>query len=170
MSAEDRVDQNHLRDVLYYNKQFGIFVWKINIGRARIGNIAGKLDVNGYVKIGIKGAHYFAHRLAFLYVNGRFPEKHTDHINGIRTDNSFSNLRCVTRQENQRNQKKPITNTSGVVGVSWAKNRNKWESKIKVSGKTIHLGRHFSFFEAVCARKSAERLYSFHVNHGRSVC
>ena len=50
-------------------------------------------------------------------------------------------------------------NTSGVVGVSYAKDRNKWASQIKVNNKTISLGHFLKKEDAIKVRKEAELLY-----------
>ena len=44
-------------------------------------------------------------------------------------------------------------------GVSWSKERKKWEAHIQLHGKTIHLGRYADFTEAVKVRKRAEEEY-----------
>jgi AP2 domain len=51
-----------------------------------------------------------------------------DHINRRPFDNRVHNLRIVTQKMNDRNRKKPMTNTSGFMGV--CKNRNSWVSTI----------------------------------------
>lgn len=45
---------------------------------------------------------------------------------------------------------------------------SRWVAYIKLKGKEKHLGYFCHFFDAVCARKSAEDRYGFHTNHGRS--
>ena len=52
----------------------------------------------------IFGTAFPAHRIAFLWMTGRWPEPETDHINGIRNDNRWSNLREVTVSQNQLNR------------------------------------------------------------------
>jgi hypothetical protein len=49
---------------------------------------------------------YYAHRLAWLWWFGEWPEGGLDHINRIRNDNRIDNLREATRSENQRNRRK----------------------------------------------------------------
>lgn len=71
-----------------------------------------------------------------------------DHKNGNTLDNQYNNLRVCTNTQNIRNSKKPITNTSGIKGVYWDKNRNKWHAQIKVNNKVIFLGRFSSKIEA----------------------
>jgi DNA-binding XRE family transcriptional regulator len=50
-------------------------------------------------------------------------------------------------------------NKSGVKGVSFDKERNKWVAQIKVGGKSINLGRYETLEEAAEARRQAERKY-----------
>jgi len=62
----------------------------------------------------------------------------TDHIDGDGLNNCKSNLRVVTSRQN--NQNKHMKKSSIYPGVSWFKNEGKWYSKIKINGKTKHLG------------------------------
>lgn len=93
------------------------------------------------------------------------PEIKVDHIyhnengEGRRYDNRKSNLRLVSHSDNMKNTKKRVTNTSGVVGVNWDKRKNKWESRISVNGKKIHLGYFDDKEEATRVRKEAEEKY-----------
>jgi len=84
---------------------------------------------------------------------------HTDHINRVKLDNRKSNLRTVTRKQNQRNTKLFKTNTSGYKGVSWAKNMRKWEAYIWKDNKKINLGHFEDIRDAVLSRRRGESLY-----------
>lgn len=162
--------QAKLKEVLHYDPETGVFTWKVPIANCiRVGAVAGSKDSYGYHKIAIKGKTYKAHRLAWLYTHGKFPEEAIDHINGIRDDNRIANLRAVTAQENQRNQKKYVHNTSGVVGVHWHKRHKKWNARIFADNKRIHLGSFSDIALAIEARKAAEKQYNFHPNHGRGI-
>lgn len=121
----------------------------------------------GYLHGDILNQRYKAHRVAWALHFGEWPTGHIDHINGDPADNRIDNLRIVTPTENMRNQKLNSANTSGVVGVSWASHRSKWNAYIKVDRRKIHLGLFNSVAEAAAARKAAERKYGFHPNHGR---
>ena len=55
------------------------------------------------------------------------------------------------------------------MGVTWCKKMERWKSTIKIDGKSIHLGYHLNFGNAVDARKNAEVLYGFHKNHGKDL-
>lgn len=130
--------------------------------------VATSSDGRRYLLIHIDRYPFKAHRLAFLYEEGKLPDLQVDHINQDRGDNRWSNLRLVTALENSRNQKIPKNNKSGVIGVFWRNSRKRWRSQIKVCGDDIRLGEFKDFFEAVCSRKSAELKYKFHKNHNKS--
>jgi hypothetical protein len=81
-----------------------------------------------------------AHRLAWLWVHGRWPGCEIDHINSDGLDNRIQNLREATHAQNQRNQSKRSDNTSGLKGVSWHKRGKKWKAQICHMGKWHALG------------------------------
>lgn len=157
--------QEHLKEWLYYNPHLGIFVWRKNKGtRAKAGAIAGCQQGHGYIDIIFDKVRYSAHRLAFFYMTGAFPERHTDHINGIRHDNRWCNLRAVTAFENHRNHRMSKNNTSGVTGVG--KIGDRWRAQIKHDYQIIHLGSFDTKEEAIECRLAANIEYGFHENHG----
>jgi hypothetical protein len=63
-----------------------------------------------------------------------------DHIDGNGLNNTKNNLRFLSRSQNSRNRHKHKNNSSSYVGVCWHKGRNRWVSRIKRDGKSIHLG------------------------------
>ena len=108
--------QKKLKQILYYNKDTGFFVYIKDIFNldtkfvVRAGDIAGSIDNQGYVSITIKGKRYSLHRLAWLYTYGHFPKQQIDHINRIRNDNRIINLRDVSGKVNMSNKSKPGEN------------------------------------------------------------
>jgi len=120
----------------------------------------------GYIIVGILGKLYLLHRIIFLHQHGFLPEQ-VDHINHNRTDNSVCNLRPVSNATNAKNRRKTKQNSSGVIGVYWCKDTQKWKASITVNYKTMHLGRFSMKSDAVNARKAANIKYGFHANHGR---
>lgn len=85
--------------------------------------------------------------------------QHCDHINGDGLDNRRANLRLATATENARNRKISSNNTSGVNGVCWSRNMNRWKAYIKVSRKLLVLGYFDKLEDAAQARRTAEREY-----------
>jgi hypothetical protein len=174
MTNDKQVEDHHQIKIIFdsvsYDPLTGILTWKKYINsRAVKGSKAGSERKNRketYIRRSINKKSYFAHRIAWLLFYGKFPNGSIDHIDGNGINNSISNLRDVTTSENRRNSRIAETNKTGVCGVFFNKQKNKYESKIKVNYKTIHLALTNDFFLAVCARKSAEKRYGFHENHG----
>ena len=67
-------------------------------------------------------------------------ELHIDHRDKIKTNNAVWNLRWCSRRQNNLNRGVMRNNTSGFIGVSWDKERNKWRSQASVDGKNKCLG------------------------------
>jgi len=134
--------------------------------RARIGGVAGTLNKRGYLQVRIEGRIFLVHRLIFAYHKNYFPE-FIDHIDGNPLNNKIENLRACTKNENCRNSKTPMTNKSGVKGVHWCKNRNKWVSQIWVNNRPISLGGFDDLSEAEEIVRQARKLHHGEFcNHG----
>jgi hypothetical protein len=87
----------------------------------------------GYIRINIAGKMYNTHRLIMLAFVGE-SDQEVDHINRIKTDNRFENLRYCTHRENGLNRDWVDT----AKGYSWDK--NKWRSRIRINNKLKYLG------------------------------
>lgn len=129
-----------LRELLDYDPETGQFRWAKARSGVKVGAITGCPNGRGYTVIHIDGHTYKSHRLAWLYVYGRWPAAEIDHRNGKPADNRISNLREATRAEQAQNLAKYRRNTSGYPGVSWHKQGAKWNARIAVAGRTRHLG------------------------------
>lgn len=147
-----------------YNSETGAFS-KISATSRPCGNIDYSAH-KPYLRIQIRDKKYRAHRMAWFMVHGYWPLE-IDHINGNSLDNKISNLRDVSRQENNKNTMIRKDCISGVMGVKWRKQRSKWIAMIYVNGVAVQLKSTDDFFEAVCARKSAEKTYGFGQSHGK---
>ncbi len=115
----------------------------------------------GYFCGKIFGKRYSAHRICWAIYYGKWPKNNIDHIDGVTTNNKISNLRDVNDQENSINRKISSANKSGMTGVVWNKNLNKWHAYITYKRKTSNLGFYENFNEAVSKRKEAEIKYGF---------
>lgn len=153
--------QERLHQLFFYSPETGEFTRKITTSHlSKANTIAGCL-AQGYYKIRVDGKLYLSHRLAWLYVYGEMPQ-YIDHINRIPTDNKISNLRPVSKQQNQENREKQKNNKSGYKGVSFDKQRKKWFSCIQTKNKTIALGRYETAEMAYEAYKEAAKKYHTH--------
>lgn len=153
-----------LRARFTYNSESGIII-RLTTGRDGFPTVSNKGYKQGYVPL---FGNSFAHRVAFKLMTGNDAPDQIDHINGIKADNRWVNLRPVLHAENQRNCCISRNNTSGHNGVSFDVNRGMWLASIKVDGKNYYLGRFVILADARAARKAADDAFGFHGNHGRS--
>ncbi|CAN0430291.1 unnamed protein product, partial [Discosporangium mesarthrocarpum] len=159
-----------LKSLLRYDPETGDFIRLTTVNGFKAGSKAGALRTTptsntSYIMVGIKNTSYHAHRLAWFYMTGEWPDQ-VDHINGDGTDNSWANLRAVDGTLNQRNIPLRKANKTGIHGVRLTE-QGSFQVTIGLNNKTMSLGTHKDFFEACCARKSAENKYGYHANHGR---
>jgi hypothetical protein len=134
--------QERIKSVLHYEPHTGFFTWLVRSNNfVKLGSVAGTVNKHGYTMVRIDKVHYPAHRLAFLYMTGAFPEHDTDHINGMRTDNRWANLRAVTRSENQQNLGGArANNRHGLLGVFPVSAGVRFRAGITINGKKHNLG------------------------------
>ncbi|MGH8866103.1 MAG: HNH endonuclease signature motif containing protein [Burkholderiales bacterium] len=89
--------------LLLYRPMTGVFVWRINRGKARAGAVAGTLQ-HGYRKITLDEQICRAHRLAWFMTYGTWPKFQIDHIDGNKDNNAIGNLRDVSQSTNTQNR------------------------------------------------------------------
>jgi len=184
MSSSKLPSQEDLKELISYNPDTGVFIWKSRSikwflgghdpesymhrwNKRHSGKIAGSINKHGYRRIIINWKSYYAHRVAWKIIYGEDP-KYIDHIDGCYSNNKISNLRNVSKSGNQRNQPLRSNNSSGVVGVSWDNGKDKWHAYVFAGKcKRVNLGYYENKEEAIAARKAAELKYGFHPNHGR---
>jgi hypothetical protein len=135
-----------VRELFSYDPETGVFVWRVTLGNAAVaGTTAGTIYKNGRRYITVEGQRYFAHRLAWLYVNGQWPTAQIDHRNRVRDDNRIANLREATNQQNCANRDVLKRNSLGVKGVVAYRGRKantpiRYRARIRVNDRLIHLG------------------------------
>ena len=179
----NHVDYHTAAASLDYNPQTGVLVWRerpetmfrnrqawLSANTRFAGKPITHINSTGYIALRLNYRQVLAHRIIFLLDTGmNVPTGYEiDHMNGLRTDNRISNLRCVDRTANSQNSAIRCDNTSGVVGVHWQTKARKWNASIKVNGVHVHLGLFADIETATHARKVAEIKYGFHPNHGRA--
>ena len=137
----------HLRSILHYDPETGVFTWRERADRPawwntrHAGQRAGGLQWGkhtAYVLIRINGRNYKAHRLAWLYMTGEWPSGDIDHEDGDGLHNWFINLRDATRAQNSGNTRRRSHNTSGFKGVT--RKGRRWAAQIMIDGRKCYLG------------------------------
>lgn len=148
---------------LTYDEESGELRLRKSTSRRNYGWLATYKHHRGYLIVEIEGKHYPAHQVIWLMKTGEIAEE-VDHINHVRDDNRWCNLRAVSHQEQQLNKSRAKNNTSGATGVYPRGKR--FCAYIKINKKLSVLGTFDTFEEAVKARKEAEKRLGFHENHG----
>ena len=82
-----------------------------------------------------------------------------DHIDKNTFNNKLNNLRITDNTNNVRNSSLSKNNTSGIIGVNYRKDRNKWRAFIMVNKKQISLGLFDNIEDAIKARLQGELKY-----------
>jgi len=138
----ESLTRNELMSWLRYEPETGLFYWRAAPARrCSVGAEAGHKNGQGYREIELRGKVYQAHRIAWLFETGEWPEFEVDHKNGVRDDNRIDNLRAATKSQNQHNRKQwSRPKSSKFKGVSWHKASQKWLANIQHENKRIHLG------------------------------
>lgn len=139
-----------VREVLSYDRKTGLFVWRVDRRRFGPGTPAGHRRKDGYVNIVIDGRPYKAHRIAWLYVTGEWPENDIDHKDRNKSNNRWTNLREATDSQNMTNRPRSRNNTSGFKGV--ARQEGKWTAYVYKEKKRYYLGLFDTIDDAVRAR------------------
>jgi hypothetical protein len=147
--------QEKLKTLLTYNPDTGVFTRNVlpRNGCKKVGNIR----KDGYVVLSINRKRYLAHRLAFLYMTGSFPEE-IDHIDGNPNNNRWVNLRVCTRSQNNMNK--------GVAGVYFHRS-GKWLAQITNQGVHYYLGLYVNRNDAMARYQEAKQ--KLHGEYARNI-
>lgn len=174
------------RELLHYDPVNGVLTWRkrprkwfksdrsFNAWNQRFsGKRAGSLRKqirNGYSYrvISLFGKIYMEHQVAWLLMNGRFPDSPIDHLNRDATDNRWRNISKSSPQENARNLSMMRSNSSGVTGVGWHKGTGKWVAQCRVNGRLHHIGSFEEIKDAEVAVKEFRSRHGFSEEHGLS--
>ena len=124
----------------YFEYKDGELYWKKPTAKKiRIGSIVGSVDARGYKKVRFFNKVYAVHRIIFLMHHGYLPTE-IDHKDNNKINNKIENLRPATVNQNRQNALTRKDNSSGAKGVSFDKNKNKWNVRIQVNKKTKRIG------------------------------
>jgi hypothetical protein len=117
------------------------------------------VNINGYLRVttSVNNKRKFmqAHHVVWFFEYGEWPTSCVDHIDGVKTNNHYTNLRLVTSRENAQAYRKSIKSSSPYQGVTWDKAIKKWTSRIRVENKNKYLGTFTCELEAARAYDKA---------------
>lgn len=147
------ITQQRLKELLDYDPLTGIFTWRVDRYRVRKGQSAGVVATrkNGYRRIHIRLDQrlYLAHRLAWLYMTGRWPTNLLDHKDGDATNNQWKNLREATSVENAANSGSERISPTDMDGVTYFQGR--YFACLETGGRNDYLGAFDTFDKASAA-------------------
>lgn len=156
---DSEVTQDRLREYLRYDPETGE-MWLLKSHSPRFkGKLPYKLEAvnaHGYVSFNLFGKNRTLHKLAVIYMTGRYPlpSERVDHKDRNTLNNRWNNLRVIPAGENVRNQSVTKESTqSGYTGVYKTKT-GRFKAHIRIDGKLIWLGTHKTLEEAIEARKA----------------
>lgn len=101
--------------------------------RARTGRV-------GHLSGSFLGLRLKAHHAAWIIYFGKGPENQIDHIDRNPENNAISNLREATNSQNSFNKTAQRNNKLGIKGVSFRKDRGKYQASICAGGVRKNLG------------------------------
>jgi len=135
------MSSNLTQDLLHelFEYRDGTLYWKMARGHVKAGAVAGTIGCKNYLHTVINYKPYRNHRLIFFMKYGYLP-KVVDHIDGNPLNNKIENLRAATPSQNSRNHKRYKTNSSGYIGVCFAKRESKWLARADLNGRSHFLG------------------------------
>jgi hypothetical protein len=108
----------------------------------------------GYGQFGIGDKVYSSHRVSYEMAHGKIPEGMViDHRCHVRACVNPDHLRVVSQKQNAEHRSGPQVNnrSSGVLGVTWHKDTNKWAARVSNRGTHHHLGLFSDLAEAEAA-------------------
>ncbi len=138
-----RVPPEEVAKLLKYDPETGVLTWLVrpSIRVPKAGAVAGTVDRLGYVLVSIQYRRVRGHTLAWVLQTGAYPEREIDHINGVKDDNRWANLREVDRSGNMRNLRRARRdNHHGLLGVTSHTEGRTFTAEITISGVRKYLG------------------------------
>lgn len=143
-----------LRENMAYEPHTGMFLWKKRGFGRTLGKVLGTKVWPGYIVIKVQQRPYYAHRLAWLYVRGKWPNGSLDHIDGNKANNAIANLRIATSAQNaaRRTTRRTVAPARGVMphGAGFV-------ARIHHAGKRHYLGYFATLKEASAAYEAAAK-------------
>jgi hypothetical protein len=141
----DQLTAEMVRRALDYDPETGLLSWRHRddvlprVNKRLAGKPAGCTDGQyGYLSVRLHDCPYQAHRLIWLHVTGEWPAAVLGHIDGVPSNNVWSNLRPATRAENNRNRRTIREGT--LKGAVQDARTGRWKAMITLGRKNHYLG------------------------------
>lgn len=144
--AKPIITAARLRELLHYDPETGVFTRKVRTAqRHQVGDRAdygiNTGGMKGYRTVALDSRKYLAHRAAWLYVYGEWPNDQIDHMDGDPSNNRIANLRDVPDGVNKQNKRRPKkTSKSGFLGVYFHQNR--WYARVQLNRRQVYMVGH----------------------------
>lgn len=140
--AREGIRVEELRRLLDYDPITGVMSWRLVPGRdvgSHEGRAVGYVHDGRYRKVEISRHRYMVHRVIWVWMTGDWPKEQIDHINGVKDDNRWCNLREATNAQNQQNRPGRSSKT-GVKGVHRSLAGKAYWASICANGQSVYLG------------------------------
>jgi hypothetical protein len=158
---KEELTYDYFDELLNYDKESGKLYWKSKsspYSRIIVGEEAGCIrhyKTNSYRIVVLKNTPYFVHRIIWLLVHKKWPDDQIDHIDGNSLNNKIQNLKSASNQENCRNQRKRLNNTTGHPNIYWHTGKKKYSVSLRFNGKLNHIKDYQTLEEAIIGRDLA---------------
>lgn len=150
--------QEQVKRLVTYNPETGVFTWLPREGKTRgekiwntryAGTVAGWKKRNGYIALTLEYQKYLAHRVAWLYMTGKWPERVIDHIDNDPANNAFANLRQATMSQNLSAHNVGRSGKGKYLrGVREKEKSNTFTAQVSHNRKVIYIGTYATEREA----------------------
>lgn len=165
-----KLNYSRAKELFNYDPDTGKLYWKKSTSnRVHAGTEAGNVFGTRikYMQTSVDGVKMLVHRIAWLLMTGKMPKFEIGHEDGDGLNNKWMNLKDVTSSENNQNLSKRSDNSSGFTGVARHSTSTKWVAQAQLKGKYIYGGMFEKIEDAVEARRTLNKKFNFHTNHGR---
>lgn len=136
-------DVEELHRLFRYDRETGKLYWKIsNTNGIKVGDEAGCLLPQGYIRVKIQRKSYLIHRIIYKMCHKVESPTYLDHINEIKSDNRLENLREIGHGHNVRRS----ANGKGIYVEHGQK--KKYRAMLEINGKKHYIGRFYTYEEA----------------------
>jgi len=155
---------SRVREVFDYDQFTGVLKRNLCFGLSGRSNgkwaekETGCLSSGGYLKVGLDGVQYPAHRIIFIWMLGAEPVGDIDHIDMDKLNNRWRNLRPASRSQNMFNTKAHKDSKSKLKWANYDSHNEMWRPQISINGKVYVFKRVATAQEAhdICAEYAAK--------------